>query len=83
MIGQYLSNNNENATVAFCQKFWHPNGALVGLVFFFGRNTQVRCYALFYGSLCGITSRTLHILFHFVNGFKTKQLKLNLIEMKQ
>jgi hypothetical protein len=34
MIGQYLSNNNENATVAFCQKFWHPNGALVGLVFF-------------------------------------------------
>jgi hypothetical protein len=27
MIGQYLSNNNENATVAFCQKIWHPNGA--------------------------------------------------------
>jgi hypothetical protein len=27
MIGQYLSNNNENATVAFYQKFWHPNGA--------------------------------------------------------
>jgi hypothetical protein len=31
MIGQYLSNNNENATVAFCQKFWHPNGAQVNL----------------------------------------------------
>jgi hypothetical protein len=31
MIGQYLSNNNKNATVAFCQKFWHPNGALLGL----------------------------------------------------
>jgi hypothetical protein len=29
MIGQYLLNNNENATVAFCQKIWHPNGALV------------------------------------------------------
>jgi hypothetical protein len=29
MIGQYLPNNNENATVAFCQKFWHPNGASV------------------------------------------------------
>jgi hypothetical protein len=27
MIGQYLSNNNENATVAFCQKIRHPNGA--------------------------------------------------------
>jgi hypothetical protein len=27
MIGQYLPNNNENATVSFCQKFWHPNGA--------------------------------------------------------
>jgi hypothetical protein len=27
MIGQYLPNNNENATVAFCQKIWHPNGA--------------------------------------------------------
>jgi len=20
-----LPNNNENATIAFCQKFWHPN----------------------------------------------------------
>jgi hypothetical protein len=28
MIEQYLSNNNENAIVAFCQKFWHPIGAL-------------------------------------------------------
>ena len=25
MIGHYLSNNNENATVALCQKIWHPN----------------------------------------------------------
>ena len=25
MIGHYLPNNNENATVALCQKFWHPN----------------------------------------------------------
>ena len=27
MIGYYLSNNNKNATVAFRQKFRHPNGA--------------------------------------------------------
>jgi hypothetical protein len=24
-----LSNNNENTTIAFCQKFWYPNGALL------------------------------------------------------
>jgi hypothetical protein len=29
MIEQYLSNNNKNATVSFCQKFWQPNGAYV------------------------------------------------------
>jgi hypothetical protein len=37
MIGQYLSNNNENATVTFCQKIWHPNGALVSEVRFMAR----------------------------------------------
>ena len=29
MIGHYLSNNNENATVTFRQKFQYPNGAWV------------------------------------------------------
>jgi hypothetical protein len=42
MIGQYLPNNNENATVAFCQKFRHPNGALVAAQSFYEECQQLR-----------------------------------------
>jgi hypothetical protein len=50
MIGQYLSNNNENATVAFYQKkIWHPNGAQVIPLLFIAGSGLFTCSMLSLG----------------------------------
>ena len=70
MIGQYLSNTNEKATVSILQNILELNKGLTLTLYFYKNIYQKVIYVYFYENI--FQDKSIHMVFTFSNSYNLK-----------